>query len=464
MDDELFNIPLNRLKEAFVNADKMADEAEARGDRVAAAEHKSAAQEFLNAIQRKEKYETLDPEDIGRSALKGATQGTLDLAGVPGAVQRAMNAPTPLSREEYSYTTFDWLRGLLGKPALTPEEKARVRAMADQFMLPTGDQLKEAIPGAKSATDYKPQTRFGELTDAGTQLAPGAAVLGGANTLRGMGAAAIKLGVIPGVAGEAAADLLPDNLKQYAPLVETAGNIVGASGASVISNWARAVVNNPQRAFQPLKIAANEMKNKAIKTGDVALAYRADRIGQKAKLLNDIMDNAWTKATREKSRYIDQVRNEFQALDIRLTNGKDKKLFGLFTPDEREIVKEIANGLPVERGFAKLADASGDMKTLFQAALAAGLLQHSQTGIDDLGKLGLAAGAGAAAAKGTSEAARAAQNLRTSASISGLNETVLNQGQRVLPVRPGRLGVPTLGLYGTPSMTYILEELEDRYR
>jgi hypothetical protein len=420
---------LNRLKEAFIAADKAGDT--------------GFAQLLHDTIVKKERLAEFDPLDVTKGIGSGIVQGARTIAGLPRQIQDNVQ-PGKDAATQRLYSLY------------TPEQRALAEAWkpshtADAPKFPTGREIAGVIPGANDAADFKPETGGGNIGKAGGDLVAGGMILGRANTIKGAVEGGIKLGAIPGAIGEAATSLTVDELDPY---VRFAGNVLGASGASILTNWAKGIVARPSQAFNDLKFASDAFMRVAQKSKDPAKLAEAERLAQKTKLLVDIAYTARTKSAFSRKSELDEMRQGFADLDLRLQHANPgDTLFDLFDQHERSIFTRIGQGAPVERMFRELAEASGDIRTLLEIGVGGGMIDaiirgYSQGPGADFKQSALTgAGLFGMAAVGKS-AAKSAANARTRVDFDTIVEAILKGKAAKVPV-PGRLNIPTMGMYGT---------------
>jgi len=152
--------------------------------------------------------------DIAKSAGSGIAQGAADLIGLPGTIGDAFN---------------NGLSAITGLQAPPPS----------QF---SGQSLRDTASGLTGgATDYKPQTTAGEYAHTAAEFVPGAVVLGGSGGIVGN---ALKMGVVPGLASEAAGQAA----QKYAPSLEPYARFAGAVGGGMIAPVASSLLPNAQES------------------------------------------------------------------------------------------------------------------------------------------------------------------------------------------------------------------------
>lgn len=363
-------------------------------------------------------------EDVTRSAVAGGVRGVADIPGVVGNVAHAATG------------AGDWIAHHVINPAQVglPPPPDWVRGIVGGAnALPGTDQIIGALPGpVQDAANYKPQTEAGRLTEAGVEMAPSGAVLGGANRGSKILGSAVRLGVVPGVLGEAAAEATPD--PNYKGLSRFAGNITGAGIASGASD----VFRGPG--------AAARAANAGFRSGDAAAAAAADPAA--AAQINQIRQaigrnvGAGQKGSRQ-----EQYQNAFADLDRRLeiadATPSQAGLSNLFTPDQRDIIRQLASGKNTSAVINTASKFSG-WKTIASAIGAEGLsafmLDHF-LGTQLMNPL-LAA---APATAGIGAAARGAEGVAQGRNIADLAQSVTGASQP----RAGALGAPLTTQYAT---------------
>lgn len=128
--------------------------------------------------------------DMARSAWSGVNQGVAGLVGLPDTVAN-------LGAEGIDAATKFISRNVLGRDSERPSVGGPL-----QGILPTAKGVKSTLDENISGAGYKPQTTYGEYARSAGEFLPGA--LAGPGGVVGN---AIRYGVIPGVASEAAGQL-----------------------------------------------------------------------------------------------------------------------------------------------------------------------------------------------------------------------------------------------------------------
>ena len=165
-------------------------------------------------------------EDVAKGTGSGLASGTADVLGMP---QDYLNMAS-----NYMGAVGNAIGNrLFGK--LTPEQQAKIDAVrnAGNFsLLPTTQQIASGmnavVPGA---TTYQPQTTAGKFAKAGAELVPAAATLSGARTIPTMAKAAVKYGLIPGLASEGAVEGTGTEGTPVGSLIR-AGTAIGSAGVA----------------------------------------------------------------------------------------------------------------------------------------------------------------------------------------------------------------------------------------
>jgi hypothetical protein len=156
-------------------------------------------------------------EDVARSAASGVATGTAGLVGSPGDAQSLLQR----------YNPFDWLARKFEERF--PETAAQNKALADkvgrisdvgEIKLPSTEVVKKAT-GA-DALDYTPTTTAGRYAESVGSLVPGA-LTGGVGSARAVAANIGRFAVAPGIASEAAGELLPGS--PYEPIARIAASL-----------------------------------------------------------------------------------------------------------------------------------------------------------------------------------------------------------------------------------------------
>lgn len=449
--------PLDAFRKQYPDYNHVADDALAE----------ALYKKFYNHVSRDEYYSKLglkapqEPnmaEDVARSAGSGLVGGATSIVGAVGDVAGGVQGAT---RSESPLNPFNAMRNAVGTAVFgskeTPEQRAKVdAAIKPPDLIPTTENIRNTIPGAKEAAAYEPKTDVGRYTKAGFELLPGAITLGGATTLKNAIGAATKLAAVPGVAGEMLADQAPEDWK---PAMRLIGNVGGGASASILSNWARATTTNSTEAFKPLLNAATQMYNTSAKFNHPAMMAKAVRLGAKATILDRVMETARSKSSWTKPR-AGEVRQGFKELDQQLTNT-NSGLAVFFTPAEREIIKSIADGAPVENAMVAFAKASVDIRALIAGAAAAGGVSTWLSGWNPKALAAAFPAIAGLAALGTT--ARSSATLRQGEKLNQLSDTIF-AGKPVGKVSVGHMNPLVIGNYAAPALVPLPPDMEDKYR
>lgn len=384
------------------------------------------------------------PADMAASAVSGTVEGASELVGLPRGVKdlmASMNSPeTEKARQELNKMPF-------GLNVPFPE-------------FPTSKDALKAVPGAEAVASYKPESDEGRYTKEGFRLVPSAVALGGAKTFGDAVASGFKLGFVPGVIGEKAQESFPEDWK---PWVRALGNVGGGVGASVLGNWAKSAVATPRETFKPLIAAAEQAYTKAT---TVAAQDSAVRMGLKATKLDRIMEVAKVGSSWGKASVADKIREGFKALDQEITNTTVSNVgHKLWTDAEIKVIKQVAEGLPVERALQALGNASTDLRALLGGAAAGAGFTTWRWLTEGVSPgpaiVGAAIPAGLAA---TGSAFKSASRAQQAESLNALSRTVGSGGKEVIRLPAGRLNPVVISNYAAPAIVPLPPDTEDKYR
>lgn len=127
--------------------------------------------------------------------------------------------------------------------------------------LGTAEQGVRNIPGGDAAMDYAPETTAGDYAQNVGEFLPGALLFGGAGAGQGMGRAAmenaVRYGLIPGVASEAAGQATEGTAAE--PYARTAAALASGVLAARPSNAARPII--PSADPEDARMAGTLMRN-----------------------------------------------------------------------------------------------------------------------------------------------------------------------------------------------------------
>jgi len=157
--------------------------------------------------------------DIGYTVPSALGQGAIAIAGAGGDIS------------ELALRGYDWLRGA---EQMTPDQ------MEQRTLLPTTRQLTRGYEDVTGTQFYEPKGTAAKLVGAGLKAAPSAATMsGGLRTAaaagvgaltRTAGTNAVKYGVLPAAAGEAAGQITEGGaMEPYARLAGTAAGLAAPS-------------------------------------------------------------------------------------------------------------------------------------------------------------------------------------------------------------------------------------------
>jgi hypothetical protein len=184
-------------------------------------------------------------EDVARSLATGVGEGAAGTVGLLGDVQTLGDA------------VGTWVGDRLGLPRLTPEQEQTLRPIrppttADVERATGFDQMK-----------HQPQTTAGEYARTVGQFVPGAATMG-AGTVAGTGRAALRYGIVPGLAAETAGQYTEGTPME--PLART--------GAAILASGPIPGLGTPV----PAAVRAAPTRQ-AMRSDASALFQRADQMG-----------------------------------------------------------------------------------------------------------------------------------------------------------------------------------------
>jgi hypothetical protein len=189
--------------------------------------------------------------DVAKSIGSGLVEGAEGVIGLPGDAQKYLGQMMTSGIR----AVHDRLLGP-GDPA---DRAARDRIRENSRIIPTSEEVGNAVSGATAFTPYRPQTTVGRYAHTAATFVPGA-LAGGEGTLAGLGRAAVKYGVVPGVASEWAGQAT-----EGTP-IEPAARTLAAIGAGGLS----AALSRPSTPAQALRTALPRGMSEA----DVASAGR----------------------------------------------------------------------------------------------------------------------------------------------------------------------------------------------
>lgn len=133
-------------------------------------------------------------EDIAKAAGSGLVQGVESVVGLPGDLQHAVG----------------WGAGkVAGIFGASEDRQAEVAKGVQSGIpligrLPNSDDVASAVKNVTGFEPYEPQTRAGKVVRTAAEFVPGAIVMGPGGIVKGAASNAVKFGVVPGIASEAA--------------------------------------------------------------------------------------------------------------------------------------------------------------------------------------------------------------------------------------------------------------------
>ncbi|ANM09622.1 MULTISPECIES: hypothetical protein [unclassified Rhizobium] len=187
--------------------------------------------------------------DMAKSFGSGLVRGATELVMLPVTAKRLMEQGS-----EYVYNQgIDLGRSALGMPPVSDEWKAKVQQAKEAMNRFNFDNAiysgQDAVRGVMDDNLYAPKTTPGKYAQTAGEFVPGVLVGGGGNLLTN----AVKYGVVPGVASEAAGQATEGTkLEPYARLV---GALLGGG-----------IIPAGERLITPLPVSAErQMLNQTLK-------------------------------------------------------------------------------------------------------------------------------------------------------------------------------------------------------
>jgi len=168
-------------------------------------------------------------EDVLRSVGAGLVKGTAAVAGLPDAVDRFTNwlAEQGVGRATSAIKSggVDW-----SMPERTPAQEAAVTAREESraVSFPSTETVQSNIESVTGPV-HEPQTKWGEYARGAAEFVPGTLMAPGG----GMVSNAIRYGVVPGLASEAAGQATKGTA--YEPYARVGGALAGAGASAVLS-------------------------------------------------------------------------------------------------------------------------------------------------------------------------------------------------------------------------------------
>lgn len=165
-------------------------------------------------------------EDVAKSAGVGLAEGGINVAGTIGDMNQLVGRG--------SGALFKWLAG----DSPTPQQQEAIQAVSQGplgLLKPTTSADIKAPIERVTGEFYKPQTTAGEYTKTAASFVPGALMAGPSGTLGQLAGNAVKYGVLPGLASEAAGQATEG----------TAAEPYARAGAAILSGVAAAALSRP---------------------------------------------------------------------------------------------------------------------------------------------------------------------------------------------------------------------------
>lgn len=337
---------------------------EIEGDEGKQAEATAKAKEYIAAQQPTPLTRKERAVDIGRSIATGAYRGIAGTAGLPGMLERGIEAvvtPTPkpedIGKKQPITKYFEALRNLRGMalplPSLTTQP---ITEKLFGGYMPTYEQITdvvEQIPGAKAVTEYEPKTPAGEYAETLSEfIVPGAAV---ARTPKGIAQAA-AIGTTSGTT-QFGLEQAGAPLAAQIPLTLATGGITGyltsPSRAAQIANQALKGVDDAELSAAILlekqikdkfgnsvKITAPELIDNKVIQRLAADIYGTEKGGQ---IMSNYLKNRPKELKNIANRLMDELAKKPEYLDDALQNiGTSAKKALKTAKDERTITSQKA--------------------------------------------------------------------------------------------------------------------------
>jgi len=174
--------------------------------------------------------------DVAKGAGVGLAKGVMGLAALPNDLPNAARDGMAWAMARLAEKT-----GLLPKGANSAEEMLANRKRDFGETLYLAPKMQQAVEGV-TGKFYEPQTKAGKFAETAGEFIPGAMALP-ANGVGSMASNAVKYGVVPGLASEAAGQALKDTKYEWA------GRLAGAIGGGLLPGAAKAATS---RVISPL--------------------------------------------------------------------------------------------------------------------------------------------------------------------------------------------------------------------
>lgn len=174
--------------------------------------------------------------DMAKGAGVGLAKGVMGLAALPNDLPNAARDGMAWAMARLAEKT-----GLLPKGANSAEEMLANRKRDFGETLYLAPKMQQAVEGV-TGKFYEPQTKAGKFAETVGEFVPGAVAIP-SNGLVSATSNAIKYGVVPGLASEAAGQALKDTKYEWA------GRLAGAIGGGLLPGAAKAATS---RVISPL--------------------------------------------------------------------------------------------------------------------------------------------------------------------------------------------------------------------
>lgn len=223
-------------------------------------------------------------EDVGKSLVSGIGTGLTSLAGIPGDLY-----------DLGGLGAKKLVEGITGRKSAVPEDfKAPLEA-------PSSGEVKQAVEGV-TGEFYKPKTTAGEYAETVGEFLPGGASAAPRKMLSG----ALKYGVAPGLASEAAGQATEGTVVE--PYARIAGAVAGGGGAAAADDLLQArgaIRQAPTR--EALKQSEQAAYGRASAGGAMFDANAVDLIPAQVKqrlnadnvIIDDVLTPAASRALRD---------------------------------------------------------------------------------------------------------------------------------------------------------------------
>lgn len=214
--------------------------------------------------------------DVAKSVGSGLVGGTTAVLGMPGDFLNAADQVTK--------PVAGWMMDrIFGQRSPEQQKAADVYRSEHPVsgVLPTSSGMNAAIENVvPGATSYEPQTTAGRFAKSAAEFVPGALTLGGARTLPQAASAAVRYGLVPGLASEGAVEATHAEGTVAEPFIRT----VAAIGSGGLSSRLGAAPKTPLPSTEEIKALSQDLYKQAEKAGllldNASWAPTIDDIGQ----------------------------------------------------------------------------------------------------------------------------------------------------------------------------------------